>query len=104
MIPILLFMQVAAAPAALTAPGMPGVIRINQLGYLPDAPKVAIFCSLAPIDIHDFQVSDAAGKTVLVRRANDVGDYSTNEPIMDGTANLSYLRAALAAQPPKTRK
>jgi endoglucanase len=27
---------------------------------------------------------------------DDVGDYSTNEPIMDGTANLTYLMAALA--------
>lgn len=28
---------------------------------------------------------------------DDVGDYSTNEPIMDGTANLVYLLAAMAA-------
>lgn len=27
---------------------------------------------------------------------DDFGDYSTNEPIMDGTANLTYLLAALA--------
>ncbi|MGI9140817.1 MAG: hypothetical protein ACR2GJ_06905 [Gemmatimonadaceae bacterium] len=27
---------------------------------------------------------------------DDLGDYSTNEPIMDGTANLSYLFAAMA--------
>jgi hypothetical protein len=27
---------------------------------------------------------------------DDLGDYSTNEPIMDGTANLVYLLAALA--------
>jgi endoglucanase len=27
---------------------------------------------------------------------DDLGDYSTNEPIMDGTANLTYLAAALA--------
>jgi hypothetical protein len=27
---------------------------------------------------------------------DDLGDYSTNEPIMDGTANLTYLLAALA--------
>jgi hypothetical protein len=27
---------------------------------------------------------------------DDVGDYSTNEPIMDGTANLIYLAGALA--------
>ncbi len=31
---------------------------------------------------------------------DDLGDYSTNEPIMDGTANLVYLLAALA---PKER-
>jgi hypothetical protein len=30
---------------------------------------------------------------------DDFGDYSTNEPIMDGTANLTYLLAALA--PPR---
>ncbi len=28
---------------------------------------------------------------------DDVGDYSTNEPIMDGTANLTYLLAGMAA-------
>jgi hypothetical protein len=28
---------------------------------------------------------------------DDFGDYSTNEPIMDGTANLTYLLSALAA-------
>ncbi|HJU67564.1 MAG TPA: glycoside hydrolase family 9 protein [Gemmatimonadaceae bacterium] len=27
---------------------------------------------------------------------DDMGDYSTNEPIMDGTANLTYLAGALA--------
>jgi len=27
---------------------------------------------------------------------DDVGDYSTNEPIMDGTANLTYLFSAMA--------
>jgi len=63
MIHILLFLQVAAAPAPL------GVIRVNQLGYLPDAPKVAVLCSTAPIDIRDFQVIDGAGKTILVRQA-----------------------------------
>ncbi|MGH7700675.1 MAG: glycoside hydrolase family 9 protein, partial [Gemmatimonadales bacterium] len=30
---------------------------------------------------------------------DDVGDYSTNEPIMDGTANLVYLLAARTAPP-----
>jgi len=63
MIEILLLLQVAATPAPL------GVIRVNQLGYLPDAPKVAVYCSTVPIDIRDFQVIDAAGKTILVQRA-----------------------------------
>jgi hypothetical protein len=27
---------------------------------------------------------------------DDYGDYSTNEPIMDGTANFVYVLAALA--------
>ncbi len=31
---------------------------------------------------------------------DDVGDYSTNEPIMDGTANLAYVLAARSASLP----
>jgi len=34
---------------------------------------------------------------------DDLGDYSTNEPIMDGTANLAYLLAALAEAPRSTQ-
>lgn len=30
---------------------------------------------------------------------DDVGDYSTTEPIMDGTAALGYVLAALALRP-----
>jgi endoglucanase len=41
------------------------VIRVNQLGYLPDAPKVAIFCSLAQTELHNFAVRDSAGNAVL---------------------------------------
>src|SRR5207249_11881561 len=33
---------------------------------------------------------------------DDVGDYSTNEPIMDGTANLAYVLAA-SAEPEAVR-
>ena len=32
---------------------------------------------------------------------DDVGDYSTNEPIMDGTANLIYLISTFAAPSPR---
>jgi hypothetical protein len=34
--------------------------------------------------------------TGLIVYHDDVGDYATNEPIMDGTANLTYLLAAMA--------
>src|SRR5258705_13786141 len=44
-------------------------IRINQLGYLPDAPKVAVFCSLAPTELGDFVVTDIVGKKILQRPA-----------------------------------
>jgi endoglucanase len=60
---LLLILQ-AGTPVSATA-----AIRINQLGYLPDAPKVAVLCSLAPIELRDFLVTDAGGRTVLRGRA-----------------------------------
>jgi hypothetical protein len=63
LIEVLILAQVAAA-----APPSP-VIRINQLGYLPDAPKVAIFCALAKVALTDFTVTNLAGTTVLTRPA-----------------------------------
>ena len=36
-----------------------GWIRINQLGYLPDATKVVVFISEEPIDITSFELIDA---------------------------------------------
>jgi endoglucanase len=59
----LIFAQVAAASP------VPAVIRINQLGYLPDAPKVAVFCSLTQTDVHDFIVTDSRGNRILQRPA-----------------------------------
>lgn len=61
LVTILVLAQVAAAVPSVPAPA----IRVNQLGYLPDAPKVAVLCSLAPIEITDFTVADAAGRIVL---------------------------------------
>lgn len=130
-------------------------IRVNQVGYLPDAPKVAVVCSLEPREVGTFTVTDERGRRVFgparVRSAGAFGacgsthrldfsalrregiyrvnaggvtsrpvrvsraayaggadtllmymrqqrsGYSTNEPIMDGTANLTYLLAAMAA-------
>ena len=62
MVALIVFAQIAAASPS------PGVIRFNQLGYLPDAPKVAVYCALQPTEIQHFTVSDATGKTVLERR------------------------------------
>ena len=45
------------------------VIRVNQLGYLPDAPKVAVFCSLAKREISTFRVADDNGRIVVERAA-----------------------------------
>ena len=39
-------------------------IRVNQVGYLPDAPKVAVVCSLDTVRISTFQLRDAAGNPV----------------------------------------
>ena len=40
----------------------------------------------------------AAFNTGFIVYHDDVGDYSTNEPIMDGTANLAYVLAAWASR------
>jgi endoglucanase len=58
-----------ALPAAAQAPAQKHFVRVNQLGYLPDAPKVAVVCSLEPARIDSFTVTDAAGRRVLARPA-----------------------------------
>ncbi|HMC55186.1 MAG TPA: glycoside hydrolase family 9 protein [Gemmatimonadaceae bacterium] len=39
-------------------------VRVNQVGYLPDAPKVAVVCSLVPAKVSSFLVRDDHGRTV----------------------------------------
>jgi len=56
--------QIAAAPPPVTA-----AIRINQLGYLPEARKVAVLCAQQKIEVDNFVVADAAGTRVLERPA-----------------------------------
>jgi endoglucanase len=46
----------------------------------------------------------AALNTGFIVYHDDMGDYSTNEPIMDGTANLVYVTAAYAAVIPSARE
>ncbi|MFN2635602.1 MAG: glycoside hydrolase family 9 protein [Gemmatimonadaceae bacterium] len=61
--------QIAAAPAPAPAPATAPVIRINQLGYLPGAPKVAVYCALETASLDSFEVIDAVGKTALAGKA-----------------------------------
>src|SRR5688572_32488106 len=41
------------------------VIRINQVGYLPALPKVAVLCSLDPARVSEFTVETTDGRRVL---------------------------------------
>jgi len=61
----------AVLPAAAAVPAADGVvhIRVNQLGYLPDAPKVAVVCALEAREVRDFTVVDERGRRVLGPKA-----------------------------------
>src|ERR1044072_1554371 len=54
------------APGVPAAPDAGGVaIRINQLGYQPDAPKVAVVCALVPRVVDSFRIVDQRNHTVF---------------------------------------
>ena len=79
-------------------------MHVELTGALLDGPVYSsIYKNLLGISLHDPD-EYAPFNTGFIVYHDDVGDYSTNEPIMDGTANLSYLLAALAGQPLKSRK
>ena len=68
------------------------------LGGLLDGPVYrSIYSNLKGIALHqpDEYARFNTGRMVY---HDDLGDYSTNEPIMDGTASLAYLLSALAAR------
>jgi endoglucanase len=71
------------------------------LGGLLDGPVYrSIYQNLRGIRLVD--PDEYAGfNTGFIVYHDDLGDYSTNEPIMDGTANLTYLLAAMASAPPR---
>jgi hypothetical protein len=68
---------VTLVAAALLAVGRPGAaqetaspdstafVRVNQVGYLPDAPKVAVVCALRPVALTTFRVEDERGRVVF---------------------------------------
>jgi len=98
-IALLVFAQAAAASP-------PSVVRVNQLGYLPDAPKVAVFCSLEKIELRDFVVTDASGRTVLQRSATSAkpfGPCATNYRLDFSSlkkAGEYHISAGSATSPP----
>lgn len=68
----------------------------TQRGGLVDGPVYSsIFHNLLGIRLIDPD-EYAPFNTGFIVYHDDMGDYSTNEPIMDGTANLTYLLSALA--------
>jgi hypothetical protein len=72
-------------------------LGVNVLrGGLLDGPVYrSIFQNLKGIALHNAD-EYAAFNTGFIVYHDDIGDYSTNEPIMDGTASMVYLLAALA--------
>jgi hypothetical protein len=68
-LPLLLATLLATAPPPGAAP-LPAndtalYIRVNQVGYLPEARKVAVACALEPVEVKSFTVVDEGGKRVL---------------------------------------
>ncbi|MDB4877052.1 MAG: glycoside hydrolase family 9 [Gemmatimonadetes bacterium] len=74
---------------------LPATLREGLTGGLVDGPVYAsIFRNLRGISLHSID-RFAAFNTGAVVYHDDLGDYSTNEHIMDGTANLAYLLSTL---------
>ena len=63
----------------------------------------SIFQNLKGISLHDAD-EYAPFNTGFIVYHDDIGDYSTNEPIMDGTANLTYLLGAMGSEKIESRK
>ncbi|HSJ62829.1 MAG TPA: glycoside hydrolase family 9 protein [Gemmatimonadaceae bacterium] len=83
----------------------PHAVASRQLGWqltggLLDGPVYrSIYQNLRGIRLFD-EDEFAPFNTGFIVYHDDFGDYSTNEPIMDGTANLTYLLAAMASDAP----
>ena len=69
-------LPLALALAQLASAASTAFIRVNQLGYLPDAPKVAVVCSLDAAVVSSFRVEDERGRIALrSRRALSSGAF-----------------------------
>jgi len=77
------------------------ILKKTTSGGLVDGPVYSqIYKSLIGIQLHDTDeyAQFQGGKAVY---HDDMGDYSTNEPTMDGTASLSYILSSLEADAEK---
>ncbi|MEJ7810533.1 MAG: glycoside hydrolase family 9 protein [Gemmatimonadaceae bacterium] len=73
-------------------------LKVELTGGLLDGPVYrSIYGSLKGIRLFDAD-EYAPFNTGHIVYHDDLGDYSTNEPITDGTANLAYLLSALAGR------
>jgi hypothetical protein len=96
--------MVIGYPAGGTWPRDPHSVVASRFGPqsltggLVDGPVYrSIYGSLRGISLHE-EDELARFNTGFIVYHDDIGDYSTNEPIMDGTASLVYLVAALNAR------
>jgi len=96
--------MVIGLPADGRAPRDPHSIVAQEMGVetqkggLVDGPVYrSIFQNLAYVRLYAPDEYEALNTGFIVYH-DDFGDYSTNEPIMDGTANLAYLLSALAPE------
>ena len=94
--------MIVGFPAGARVPLNPHSVVAHELGVqamkggMIDGPVYAsIYHSLGGIRLVEPD-EYAPFNTGSVVYHDDFGDYSTDEPIMDGTANLTYLLAALA--------
>jgi endoglucanase len=80
---------------------LPPALHAGLTGGLVDGPvNRSIYQNLRGITLHH---ADAFARfnTGFIVYHDDLGDYATNEHIMDGTANLAYLLSTLQPAPPK---
>lgn len=97
--------MIVGYPAGARTPTDPHSIVSLRLGWrtltggMVDGPVYrSIFQNLKGVALNEPD-EYAPFNTGFIVYHDDMGDYSTNEPIMDGTANLTYLLAAMAAAP-----
>ena len=66
-------LQLAAAPADSSTV----FVRVNQLGYAPDAPKVAVACALGHQSLATFELRDAGDAVILRGKARAAPPFAS---------------------------